>query len=193
MTKLDKGFPSAIITSQFKNFMENYQFYLQQKYQEPHSLREWLLIFPEAEEYLKNRIIELKIKRDNIQERIINILNNPKSTWLDKMGCKVFFGEDFDAFNKEINNIEWAFVKESKGAITQEMIMRARDYPITAILGIMDDKHNVKCPFHSDNTPSMNVKKNYYFCHACGERGSVIDLVMKLKGLSFIEAVKMLQ
>lgn len=39
-----------------------------------------------------------------------------------------------------------------------------------------------KCPFHSDNTPSMQVENRYY-CYACGETGDAVDLVSKLYNL----------
>ena len=39
-----------------------------------------------------------------------------------------------------------------------------------------------KCPFHSDNTPSMQAENRYY-CYACGETGDAVDLVSKLYNL----------
>ncbi len=51
------------------------------------------------------------------------------------------------------------------------------------------------CPFHDDKTPSLVVtpSKNLFHCMgACGAAGSVIDWVMKVKGVTFLEAVKIL-
>jgi len=52
----------------------------------------------------------------------------------------------------------------------------------------------VSCPFHRERTPSLKVNKEetLWHCFGCGEGGSVIDLVMKLNNMSFVEAVKYL-
>lgn len=48
-----------------------------------------------------------------------------------------------------------------------------------------------KCPFHKDEKPSFVVspEKNLFHCMGCDAGGSVIDLVMKLDGLDFRQAV----
>ena len=50
------------------------------------------------------------------------------------------------------------------------------------------------CPFHEDTNPSMsiNTQKQTFFCHGCGAKGSVIDLVMKFEGVQSGEAMKIL-
>ena len=50
------------------------------------------------------------------------------------------------------------------------------------------------CPFHSEKTASFHVRdaQGNYKCFGCGESGGVIDLAMKLEGLSFPEAVERL-
>lgn len=48
------------------------------------------------------------------------------------------------------------------------------------------------CPLHSDRTPSFSVKKNYFNCFGCGKKGSTIDFVMELNGMTFVDAVKWL-
>jgi len=52
------------------------------------------------------------------------------------------------------------------------------------------------CPFHDDRSPSLVVTpaKNLWYClGACQEGGSVIDWVMKLRGVSFRHAVEILR
>ncbi len=52
------------------------------------------------------------------------------------------------------------------------------------------------CPFHDDRNPSLVVtpSKNLWHClGACQEGGSVIDWVMKLRGVSFRHAVEILR
>jgi DNA primase len=50
------------------------------------------------------------------------------------------------------------------------------------------------CPFHNEKSPSFHVLdgKGVYHCFGCQESGSVIDLAMRLDGLSFPEAVERL-
>jgi DNA primase len=48
------------------------------------------------------------------------------------------------------------------------------------------------CPFHHEKTPSfhVNAERGFFHCFGCGESGSAIDYLMKLEGLSFVEAVR---
>lgn len=39
----------------------------------------------------------------------------------------------------------------------------------------------MQCPFHDDNNPSMKVKKEWYYCLGCGEKGNWWNL--RLKGV----------
>lgn len=54
--------------------------------------------------------------------------------------------------------------------------------------GISVNAHGMAiCPFHEDRHPSMKVDRRFH-CFGCQEDGSVIDLVMKLFGLSARDA-----
>jgi DNA primase len=48
------------------------------------------------------------------------------------------------------------------------------------------------CPFHTEKSASFHVRDQLgsYKCFGCGEAGGVLDLAMKLEGLSFPEAVE---
>jgi DNA primase len=48
------------------------------------------------------------------------------------------------------------------------------------------------CPFHKDSTPSLSIDKstNRFKCFACGESGSSIDFVAKLRSIEPLEAAK---
>jgi DNA primase len=50
------------------------------------------------------------------------------------------------------------------------------------------------CPFHDEKTPSfnVNVSRQFFHCFGCGEGGGVIDFMMKIDGLSFVETVERL-
>lgn len=71
---------------------------------------------------------------------------------------------------------------------------------IIAVIGQRVDLRKVgkeyvgRCPFHADKSPSFSVseEKGLFHCFGCGESGDVFDFVMKLDGVSFVEAVKSL-
>ena len=52
----------------------------------------------------------------------------------------------------------------------------------------------IKCPFHSEKTPSMSVKffpnanKQRYKCWGCGEQGDALDFIIKYKNYDYNEA-----
>ena len=50
------------------------------------------------------------------------------------------------------------------------------------------------CPFHKEKTPSFNVnpERGFFHCFGCKESGGPIDFVMKIDGLTFPEAVRIL-
>src|ERR1700739_4812327 len=51
------------------------------------------------------------------------------------------------------------------------------------------------CPFHADDTASLNVSeaKNLWHCFGCGIGGGVIDWAMKKNGISFRHAIELLR
>jgi DNA primase len=53
----------------------------------------------------------------------------------------------------------------------------------------------IHCPFHADDkTPSLIITpdKNLFHCPACGAKGSPIDWVMKIEGVSMRHALELL-
>lgn len=47
------------------------------------------------------------------------------------------------------------------------------------------------CPFHSEKSPSFHVRDDRFFhCFGCGASGNVIGYVMRLRGLSFPDAIE---
>ena len=50
------------------------------------------------------------------------------------------------------------------------------------------------CPFHDEKSPSFHVRPAHgtFHCFGCGEGGSVVDFVMKIEHLGFVEALQRL-
>ena len=50
------------------------------------------------------------------------------------------------------------------------------------------------CPFHTEKSPSFNVHATHQFykCFGCDAKGDLINFVMEIEGLTFVEALKLL-
>ncbi|MBM4135938.1 MAG: hypothetical protein FJ241_03815 [Nitrospira sp.] len=50
------------------------------------------------------------------------------------------------------------------------------------------------CPFHAERNPSFFVRpySQSYICYGCGARGDVIEFVMRMESVNFLEACKRL-
>ncbi|NLW03309.1 MAG: DNA primase [Clostridiaceae bacterium] len=50
------------------------------------------------------------------------------------------------------------------------------------------------CPFHSEKTPSFHVEPNkqFFYCFGCNKGGSVIQFIMNIENLEFVDALKLL-
>ena len=77
------------------------------------------------------------------------------------------------------------------------MIDNAKQYPMEELLasyGCQVKMHRCKCPVHDGkNATSFEVKDNRGRCHSCGWFGDSIELVRKVEGVGFLEAVRKLQ
>jgi len=95
---------------------------------------------------------------------------------------------------KQVDKFEMAIrclVHCKEGGITPDMIIQARRYPIENLIEVK--RGMALCPFHDDHHPSMGIKNNICHCFACGYRGDVIDVMMKLENLNFQQAIRRLQ
>ena len=50
------------------------------------------------------------------------------------------------------------------------------------------------CPFHGEKTPSFHVSrdKQLFHCFGCGASGNLVQFAMRMEGLDFLEALKLL-
>ncbi len=85
--------------------------------------------------------------------------------------------------------------------IPDEIVREVRER--AAILDVVSDYVGLKkaganylglCPFHSEKTPSFTVNpvKGMFHCFGCGAGGDVVSFVMRIEGLSFPEALRVL-
>lgn len=51
------------------------------------------------------------------------------------------------------------------------------------------------CPFHNDTRPSFSIslKKGLYCCHACSEKGNIVQFVSKMKEMNISNSIKLLE
>jgi DNA polymerase len=66
--------------------------------------------------------------------------------------------------------------------------------PLTDLVSLpMDPSGRVSCPFHDDPNPSCSIYPDHFYCHACSVRGSRLDWLLEVEGLTREEALGALQ
>jgi DNA polymerase len=62
--------------------------------------------------------------------------------------------------------------------------------PLTELISLrLTADNKVACPFHEDAEPSCTVYPDHFHCFGCGERGSRLDWLMRVEGMTAAEAV----
>jgi len=163
---------------------------------QPHySSRELLEIFPEAESYLRDRLM----RYNRYLKSVARIVKKQLKHIARYKGFQKYFWEeiirmeDGDLLNlcqKEIERIQNFFRKEIPGQITDADIQRAREYPLKQLLGTTKDK--VLCPHHKEKNPSCFLKNNFGYCFSCGYTFDSIKYLQDRENIGFVEAVKRL-
>lgn len=108
--------------------------------------------------------------------------------------------EGYQKTLKRIASSEAAKRNPYRQTITDEMIERAREYPIEemydgTLRGPESGRRFGCCPFHQENTGSFCIHPdNRWSCFGqCSEHGDAIAYYQKLNGVAFPLAVKALQ
>jgi len=165
---------------------------------------DWLSTFPEALPYLESRLDGLLEEKESMEQKCKKVLRRTYrkglkglDLWFAEKQIEIWYILPIEEIVREISKLVRLLYpsKEEKG-ITDDMIERAKNYPIAQIMGVQSDRYNVTCPFHSggkEKNPSMNIRNNYFYCHTCQETGDSISLAMKLRGSTFQAAVMELQ
>jgi len=81
---------------------------------------------------------------------------------------------------------------EMAAGITPEQIERARAYPLENLLPEINKQGYALCINHDDAKPSMFTRGNFCYCFSCQWTGDSIAVAMKLKNLTFPNAVRFL-
>jgi hypothetical protein len=106
---------------------------------------------------------------------------------------RVFYGQFISECQRKIKSLSYRLKQlergEEQSGITEEEIRAAREHPIRNIVATKD-KGRAICVNHRESRPSMDIRNNYAHCYACGWSGDVIDVYMKINGVSFPEAVR---
>jgi hypothetical protein len=124
----------------------------------------------------------------NQRQKLISFLagSNP----LDRGVIKKFINNSKKIIEDCEKRIRLLIPAKSNNGITDEMIQRAKQYPISELLAIPIRGNVTNCIAHEDKNPSMNIKNNWAYCYACGFRGDSISVYMHLNGVDFNTAVK---
>ena len=164
-----------------------------------HSMNELIKIFPEAKEIIKQQLKNLNSQYNalsvEIENKFIKIYANKTdefSIWFWTHWVKLNENDKFNNLSKKIREINSALYqpKIKEGKITDQMIQKAKEYPIINL--IENRKGMALCPFHDDKRPSLNLKNNFAYCHSCGYTADTIKLYQDLNNCSFSESVKYL-
>lgn len=127
------------------------------------------------------------------------------SRWFGELIIKTFLLPDLEKCNRHIARLRQILNILNPQNLTknndQEAVENARKYPIYEIakyrllLRGCGNKFSSLCPFHEEKHASFYIypETNTFHCFGCQENGDIIKLTMHLYGISFREAVKMLQ
>ena len=155
---------------------------------------------PEVKKRTKERKIEYKKMIISGCEKIMkewaklykDLFRTENPSWFRQL-IKEYYNESIKKLKKEKVNLY--FIEHSdkvaKGQITNEMIVSAKNRKINEFIET-GGRDVISSPFREDKHFSFNVKGTYYFDHATGENGDVINFVMRLNSLDFVSAIKFL-
>jgi len=168
--------------------------------------KEWIGIFPEAKKWLE-KDLEYQFSRYELlveeYKEILKTINHSKTLNENQKQFLIqvsdeFIGDDIKKVEDKIKNNYSYIRKEKQGGINDSDIKSANDcdweYLIKPKKKYGRNNFTAFCPFHPDKeTASFLVRKGKGHCFGCGWHGSSIDFLMKIQGISFIQAVKILR
>lgn len=149
--------------------------------------------FPNSTPAAKRRIKELKHQVLKLQEK--QRFSAPRNPEVEFYVNFVNIDHDIFQMMKQVVFLEKyvRLCKRSKVERGKLDVLRAKQVPISSWIEF-NRAGFASCPLHNDKTPSLKYyeKENKVHCFSCGFQGDVIDVVMKIRECSFIDAVKIL-
>lgn len=151
------------------------------------------IFLPELTNSFLNNIIK------QLKQQAYDLLLHHKTQpdWLAEISWTSWLESRHRKLCVRIRDYEWRLKGKSKGkSIGPGEILLAKQHLVGDYFqGKL--RRNSKtlvglCPFHKEKTASFTIylDSNTFVCFGCGEKGDVIDFVMKLNNLTFMEAVK---
>lgn len=176
---------------------------------------EWLIIFPQAKSrWGKMMLSTLKFRLKELDWNRAWIIFKAKKDLMKKVDkgqdqrfyddiIKDIARHDLAAIDKETRSIQdnilnlkrignFKLRKEDKVVITEDMVQRAKAYPLEKLIEFNRAKFTV-CFGHADKKPSAYCKSNFVHCFVCQRSWDTIGVLMERDGMKFREAVLKLQ
>lgn len=166
---------------------------------------ELVKIFPESIPYINEKIRVLLEERERTKQRFREIIHKCEKE-VEVFLVRDCYSEKLERIDREIRRLKGYFsrVVLEKGKTYLPIEEIKSSVSIVEVFGRLcpdrrlkksGDKYSCLCPFHSEKHPSFCLypETNTFYCFGCGEAGDVFDLVMKLEGFSFKEAIVYLQ
>jgi hypothetical protein len=160
-----------------------------------------LATLPNAKSMILEKIREWQRYEANLKLIIERKLKNSPSAYFEKLifreWIKINEASDILVARRHIKRLGYLIKPQSSSRqISQADIDTAKESPIQNLLSDYDLRPSGKnfkalCPFHAEKTPSFYVYPltNSFYCFGCGLGGDVLNLVERLYGCGFIEAV----
>lgn len=131
---------------------------------------------------MESEIEELLADDGNNEPAHLAIMNDIAAGKLDEM---IELTKQMKACERRMKDID-----KKRDGITDEMIERARAYPIDKLIKFTRGKATAPC--HDDRNPSMyhGTRKNVAVCPVCDKKWGPLDWLIEIEGKTFVEAVK---
>lgn len=154
-------------------------------------------ILPEKIKKLKEELRPYLEFRKKVEDSDLN--DEAKGFWIQVLKLVYSPKDKFDElqnYKNILKSVERG--AEPAGHIGEDEILAAKFVLIEDLYDFENYKatpsgFKASCPFnHQDKTPSFSVKNNRFYCFSCQKKGDTIDFIMNLKGLKFLEAVRLI-
>jgi hypothetical protein len=64
---------------------------------------------------------------------------------------------------------------------------------LPSLPSIIGERGMIRCPFHDDGTPSLQIYDDHFHCFGCGAHGDLVDWLMIVEGMSREQALRVLE